>query len=42
MLAIKIYKNQLLYFVFAYKKQLCCLGMQTKITISLFTFHFWF
>ena len=33
--------NSGVYFVFAYKKQHCCLGMQTKIIISLFIFHFW-
>ena len=38
MLAIKIYKNQLLYFVFAYKKQPCCLGMQNKIVLSSISF----
>ena len=26
------------HFVFAYKKQLCCLGMQTKIVLSSISF----
>ena len=38
MLAIKIYKNHGSYFVFAYKKQPCCLGMQNKIVLSNISF----
>ena len=41
-LATKIYKNHGSYFVFAYKKQSCCLGMQNKIMFFLTIYHFWF